>query len=235
VFDNFLLKFDEAGVNLYFIFPFTIRLQNNFKADKYFELDKEVVVQDYNSQQIAGFIPVRRGQPDRVWDCCAGSGGKSIMAYDLNSNIDLVVSDIRESILVNLKKRFESARVKKYKSLLLDLSNGNTRQSIINNQQSIIIADVPCTGSGTWSRTPEQLFYFNERKIEEYAALQKKIISNIVPNLKPGGILLYITCSVFKKENEAMVTWLKEKLSKKSPINICKKYVTRLATRLTMH
>jgi len=55
------------------------------------------------------------------------------------------------------------------------------------------------------------LFYFNERKIEEYAALQKKIISNIVPNLKPGGILLYITCSVFKKENEAMVTWLKEK------------------------
>jgi 16S rRNA (cytosine967-C5)-methyltransferase len=146
-----------------------------------------------------------------VWDCCAGSGGKSIMAYDLNPAIDLVVSDVRESILANLKKRFEIAGIKNYRSLILDLANGNTQHSIINNQSSIIIADVPCSGSGTWSRTPEQMFYFDAGKIDEYAAIQKKIVSNIIPHLQPGGQLLYITCSVFKKENEELVNYLKEK------------------------
>jgi 16S rRNA (cytosine967-C5)-methyltransferase len=209
--ENTFLKLKEAGVQYEFISPFTIRLPNSFKADKYFDLDEEVVVQDHNSQQIASFIPVRPGRSDRVWDCCAGSGGKSIMAYDLNPAIDLVVSDVRESILANLKKRFEIAGIKNYRSLILDLANGNTQHSIINNQSSIIIADVPCSGSGTWSRTPEQMFYFDAGKIDEYAAIQKKIVSNIIPHLQPGGQLLYITCSVFKKENEELVNYLKEK------------------------
>ena len=209
--EKVLLKLNAAAVEYEFISPFTIRLPNSFKADEYFELDKEVVVQDYNSQQISGFIPVRRGASDRVWDCCAGSGGKSIMAYDLNPGIDLVVSDVRESILANLKKRFERAGIKKYTSVVLDLNNKNNRNSIINNQQTIIIADVPCTGSGTWSRTPEQLAYFDPGKIGEYATLQKGIVSNVVPYLQPGGQLLYITCSVFKKENEEVIYYLEEK------------------------
>ena len=209
--EKIFLKLNGAGIQYEFISPFAIRLPNSFKADKYFELDKEVVVQDYNSQQIAGFIPVRPGRSDLVWDCCAGSGGKSIMTYDVNPEIELTVSDIRKSILVNLEKRFNKAGINKYKSITLDLSKENFQHSIINNQQSIIIADVPCTGSGTWGRTPEQLFYFDARKIDEYAVLQKNIVSNVIPHLRPGGYLLYITCSVFKKENEGAVNYLKEK------------------------
>jgi 16S rRNA (cytosine967-C5)-methyltransferase len=208
--EKVLLKLNEARVEYEFISPFSIRLPNSFKADKYFELDKEVVVQDYNSQQIAGFIPVRGRPSNRVWDCCAGSGGKSIMAYDLNPEIELTVSDVRKSILSNLKKRFERAGINKYRSFTADITNSplTTHHSPFD----LIIADVPCTGSGTWSRTPEQLFYFDHRKIDEYAALQKNIVSNVIPYLLPGGYLLYITCSVFKKENEEVVNFLKEKL-----------------------
>ena len=85
------------------------------------------------------------------------------------------------------------------------------KYSIFNTQFSIILADLPCTGSGTWSRTPEQLFYFDPQKIREYATLQRKILSNVIDQLEPGGHLLYITCSVFKKENEEQVDFMKEK------------------------
>jgi 16S rRNA (cytosine967-C5)-methyltransferase len=93
------------------------------------------------------------------------------------------------------------------------LAKENPPFSTFNSQYSIIIADVPCTGSGTWSRTPEQLYYFDENKIEEYAALQKKILSNVIPHLDPGGYLLYITCSVFKKENEGAVNYIKQEFN----------------------
>jgi len=74
----------------------------------------------------------------------------------------------------------------------------------------MIIADVPCSGSGTWSRTPEQLYFFQEIKIEEYSKLQKRIASNAIPELQPGGSFVYITCSVFKKENEDVAMHIKE-------------------------
>jgi len=205
-------KLKTAGVSYQRVHHSCIALPNATKIEDVIELNKEAVVQDYSSQQVGEFLGlVRPGRSDRVWDCCAGSGGKSIMAFDLNPKIELTVSDVRESILVNLKKRFEKAGIRKYESLMLDLSDENSQHSIFNNQQSIIIADVPCTGSGTWGRTPEQLCYFKRGKIEEYALLQRKIVSNALLQLKPGGHLLYITCSAFKKENEEMVDFLKTK------------------------
>jgi len=130
------------------------------------------------------------------------------MLHDYYPEVDLTVSDKRESIIVNLKKRFKDAGITNYKSFVADLtaSDFGLRSSDFN----LIICDAPCTGSGTWSRTPEQLFYFEKEKISHYAALQKKIISNIIAHLKPGGFLLYITCSVFKKENEEVVDFIKQ-------------------------
>jgi len=205
-------KLQHAKIDFTMISETCLALPNASKVDDVIKLDSEAVIQDYSSQQTGGFISsaiasLQRENPS-VWDCCAGSGGKSIMMHDINQEIDLTVSDVRESILANLKKRFEEAGIKNYKSFIGDLSRN--KSAIINLKSKIIIADVPCTGSGTWSRTPEQLYFFDEREIEKFVTLQKKIVSNVLPHLQQDGIFIYITCSVFKKENEDVVTYIKE-------------------------
>ncbi len=204
-------KLMKAEIHFNEISSSCLALPNNSKLDNILTLNKEAVIQDYSSQRTGEFLKlIVNNKPLKVWDCCAASGGKSILAKDVLGNIDLTVSDVRESILINLKKRFREADISGYKDFVIDLSNKKITDPIINNQYSIIIADVPCSGSGTWGRTPEQLMYFSEKKIEEYAALQKQIVSNIIPHLQPGGYFLYITCSVFKKENEEAVSFIKE-------------------------
>ena len=84
---------------------------------------------------------------------------------------------------------------------------------MISESMDLIIADVPCSGSGTWARTPEQLHFFSKKKIEEYSTLQQKIVSNASEWLKENGYLLYITCSVFKKENEENVVFFQKNLN----------------------
>jgi 16S rRNA (cytosine967-C5)-methyltransferase len=56
----------------------------------------------------------------------------------------------------------------------------------------LVICDAPCSGSGTWSRTPEQLYFFNEKKISEYSILQKNIVGNALKSLKKDGYFLYM-------------------------------------------
>src|SRR6202012_5618700 len=60
----------------------------------------------------------------------------------------------------------------------------------------LVLADVPCTGSGTWGRTPEELCFFNPASILRYSTMQQQILTHIVPNLAPGAWLIYSTCSV---------------------------------------
>ena len=210
-----LRKLDDAGLPYSLVGEDCIALPNSTKIDSLLVLDKEVVIQDYNSQKVLDILkehyPVSAmHQPVSVWDCCAASGGKSLLAYDmLNGKIDLTVSDIRESILVNLRKRFTAAGINKYHSLIADLQTSNPKLQTSN--VDLIICDAPCTGSGTWGRTPEQLCFFSGDRIAEYAARQQQIVSNVIPKLKKGGMFIYITCSVFKAENEEIVDFIKEK------------------------
>ena len=212
----------EAGNRLWvrLIGDHCIELPNSSRIEEITELDKEVVVQDYNSQCIAEYFEmVRPGRSDhfKIWDCCAGSGGKSILAKDVLGDIKLTVSDIRESIISNLKKRFQKAGISNFSGMIIDLSASGSRfpapppgSRHSTSSYDLILCDAPCTGSGTWSRTPEQLYFFEETVIDQYASLQKKIVSNAMPALAPGGYFLYLTCSVFKKENEAIVEFIKE-------------------------
>ena len=188
-----------------------IRLPNSSKIDEVVVVNKEVVVQDYSSQRVGEILKLYQSQisnsPSKIsiWDCCAASGGKSILAKDILKNINLTVSDIRPSILANLRKRFAEAGLNGYQSFIADATIANPGQ-----QFDLVVADVPCSGSGTWARTPEQLIYFDEKEVDRFAALQQRILSNVINYLKPGGHLLFITCSVFAKENEDQVYFLQQ-------------------------
>lgn len=187
-----------------------LALPNASKVDNILNLDEEAVVQDHSSQCIGELLSVIELQSSiDLWDCCAASGGKSILAVDFLQNIQLTVSDIRSSMLQNLKQRFTSAGIKKYHSFTADLSQ--TIKHPLIHPFNLIICDAPCSGSGTWSRTPEQLYFFDRATIDVYAALQQKIVSNVLPHLITGGYFLYITCSVFKQENEEAVAFILQK------------------------
>lgn len=185
----------------------TIVVESAAKLDGILDLNKEVVVQDLNSQRVGEMLLIPSFQQTiNVWDCCAASGGKSIMAVDFLKKITLTVSDIRESIISNLKRRFSEAGITNYRSFVADITNADAiRSSIKIITYDLVICDAPCSGSGTWGRTPEQLLFFKEKEIDRYSQLQQKISDNTIPFVKAGGYLLYITCSVFTKENEEVV------------------------------
>lgn len=206
-------KLQQAGIVFEMPGDACIALPNATKIDTVLEIDKEVVIQDLNSQKVLQGIrhPASHNEYSAsVWDCCAASGGKSILLYDmLDGKINLTVSDIRESILSNLIQRFETAGIKNYRSFIADLTSFNDQQPTVNFQ--LIICDAPCTGSGTWSRTPEQLYYLKRKTVDVYMAMQQQIVSHVIPQLAQAGIFVYITCSVFKHENEEIVDFIKEK------------------------
>ncbi len=190
-----------------------VALPNATKLEEIVVLNKEAVVQDKNSQQVFNYLDSlpEPTQKIPVWDCCAASGGKSILLFDkLKKNIKLTVSDIRPAILHNCKKRLQEAGINIHYAFVADVSK--PLKEAIDKEFSIIVCDAPCTGSGTWSRTPEQLAYFNKKSIEEFSALQTNIASNAAGYLATGGLFFYITCSVFAQENETVVAALQKEL-----------------------
>ncbi len=169
---------------------------------------EDYVVQDWASQQSVHFLlencDLKPGK--KVWDCCAGAGGKSLMVTDLAPGAEILATDIRASILSNLTARFRRYRLPVPKTALADVSDPAALQMAIPGALfDLIISDAPCSGSGTWERTPEQYHFFRRESLKAMYERQLKIASNIAPFLKPGGTLAYITCSVFKEENEAVV------------------------------
>lgn len=187
----------------------TLAVSNGTKLDKVLESQLSYQVQDLSSQQTGTFF---QPQPwDKWWDCCAASGGKSLLLHDLEPKVELLVSDVRENSLNNLEERFRDARLKKYQKKVLDLLQNND-QDLHHYEFDGIILDAPCSGSGTWGRTPEMLYYFEKHKISYFSKLQQTIAANVVKYLKEGKPLIYITCSVFKQENEDVIAYLVENL-----------------------
>jgi 16S rRNA (cytosine967-C5)-methyltransferase len=199
----------EAGVVFDKISEDCWRLPNGCPVDKLLPADK-YVVQDWASQQSIRQVAAACGEmPARVWDVCSGAGGKSIFLKDHWRSFSLLATDIRERILQNLKTRFQLYQIDNFKTLVLDTAHQDqVRQKLGRQTFDLVLCDVPCSGSGTWARTPEQFHFFKQENLQHFQALQYPIVANAGQYLKPGGLLAYITCSVFEAENEAVTARL---------------------------
>ncbi|HXH99028.1 MAG TPA: hypothetical protein VNI52_02080 [Sphingobacteriaceae bacterium] len=217
-------KLTESDIHFTEIYPQTLALPNGTKLHELFPAAELVPfeIQDLSSQRTGNFFEA--GENEYWWDACAGSGGKSIHLFHSQPGIRLLVTDIRESVLTNLDARFQNAGIRVYQKKVIDLLQ-NPAPILHHFEFDGIILDAPCTGSGTWGRTPEMISQFHERKLMQFQGLQKTIASQVINYLKPGSPLIYITCSVFKEENEDVVNYLiREKGLKLDKMEVIKGY-----------
>ncbi|MFT5725865.1 MAG: 16S rRNA (cytosine967-C5)-methyltransferase [Bacteroidia bacterium] len=172
-----------------------------------------VEIQDFSSQKVYGDLNLDGVRT--VWDCCCASGGKSLALLDRAKPVQIYGSDSRKSILSNFIKRTGRHRFRVW-SAVIDLSHVVSKLKFSSKQNEVeinspsfdlIIADLPCSGSGTWNRNPEFKHAFNH-EVDKYCKLQNQIVKHAWEFLKPGGRLLYTTCSVYEVENEALIAAL---------------------------
>ncbi len=176
-------------------------------------IQQAIEVQDIASQ--LSLIDVSFNDNDKVWDCCAASGGKSLLMHSLNTKIELYVSDVRQKIMLNLEERFKKVGIGNSFKALVDLNtpvseilfeNNKERKKAKVNYFDTILVDAPCSGSGTWRRNPERLLTVTEGEISTYIQLQKNITHHASHFLKPGGKLIYLTCSLYQNEDSNIIS-----------------------------
>jgi len=183
-----------------------LSLKNGAPIDKLLQ-PAWYAVQDASSQKTGSYFHAKPGE--QWWDCCSGAGGKSLLLKDIQQGVNLTVSDKRTTILHNLSERFKLYGHQAPEQIVLDMADSAAVKRTMGSRRfDNIICDVPCSGAGTWARTPEQLYFFEEALIGRFATLQQTIAGNAIQYLKPGGRMIYITCSVFRQENEDVVAAL---------------------------
>jgi 16S rRNA (cytosine967-C5)-methyltransferase len=156
-------------------------------------------IQDYASQKVCEYFSV---EPYSIWwDACCGSGGKTMLLADRYSQSSFVCSDIRSSIIENLKERVGRSGLSNISYTVLDASLAHP----VDFKFQGVLVDAPCSGSGTWRRNPENLSFFNENRIPDFTERQLTILNQVKNAVASKGWLVYMTCSLFYDENEKLV------------------------------
>jgi 16S rRNA C967 or C1407 C5-methylase (RsmB/RsmF family) len=158
-------------------------------------------IQDISSFQIIS-ENIEYFTDKRVWDACSGAGGKALSIARIGQPKELICTDIRENILENLRKRFKNSPYHTPQCFILDIGLDALNDQVKKSQ--VIFADVPCSGSGTWRRSPEQLNAFSSDSLGKYTTKQAIILNRLL-GIKTANTIIYCTCSVFKEENEDLV------------------------------
>jgi 16S rRNA (cytosine967-C5)-methyltransferase len=170
-------------------------------------LDQGILeIQDYASQKIGTAVDLT-GEP-LIWDSCAGGGGKTLhLAAGLQGRGLIFASDIRSYKLEEVKRRAARAGFSRVRTLPW---NGESLPQFPiewqkNGGVDVILIDAPCTGTGTWRRSPDSKYRCHERELKDLQALQISLFQKVLPALKKGGQLVYATCSWLPDENEDVV------------------------------
>jgi 16S rRNA (cytosine967-C5)-methyltransferase len=184
--------------------PLGIRLAGRVAMAKHAWLeDGRLEVQDEGSQLIGYAVAPKRS--DMVVDFCAGAGGKTLLLGALmRSQGRLYAFDVANRRLANLAPRLKRSGLSNVHPQLLD-GERDTRVKRLAGKIDRVLVDAPCTGFGTLRRNPDLKWRQPETAVAELAAKQATILAAAATLVKPGGRLVYATCSVLPDENEAIV------------------------------
>ncbi|MBL8497398.1 methyltransferase domain-containing protein [Nitrosomonas sp. JL21] len=164
----------------------------------------KIEVQDEGSQLLGYLLAPKRGE--MVVDFCAGAGGKSLLLGALmNSKGRLYAFDVSEKRLENLKPRFKRSGLSNLHAQRIAHENDSKVKRLAGKIDRVLV-DAPCSGLGTLRRNPDLKWRQSPQSIEELKTKQAGILSAAAHLLKPGGRLVYATCSFLPEENQAIVT-----------------------------
>ncbi len=159
-------------------------------------------VQGESSQLIGYLLDPQSGE--RILDACAAPGGKAThLAELMEDRGELIATDISIRGLEKLKQNVQRLGVTSVRAFHADGSKGLAGESALSYDR--ILVDAPCSGLGTLRSHPEAKWQKDEQDIRRLSSLQKKIVGRLSSYLKPGGILVYATCTLTQEENEEVV------------------------------
>ena len=169
-------------------------------------LDGSLEVQDEGSQLLALLLGARRGE--MVCDFCAGAGGKTLaIGAMMASTGRLYAFDVADKRLAQLKPRLARSGLSNVMPQLI-ASENDTRVKRLAGKLDRVLVDAPCSGLGTLRRNPDLKFRQSPESVAELTQKQAAILRAAAKLLKPGGRLVYATCSLLPEENEAIVEGL---------------------------
>jgi 16S rRNA (cytosine967-C5)-methyltransferase len=184
--------------------PHGIRLQEHLSLARLPGLKTgDLEIQDEGSQLVALLVDAKPGE--RVVDFCAGAGGKTLaIAAQMKNKGHVVACDVNETRLKRCAERHRRAGLHNVETRVLA---SETDRWVKRHKGGFdrVLVDAPCSGTGTWRRNPDARWRAPELGLENLVALQARILASAARLVKPGGRLVYATCSILCEENEAQV------------------------------
>ncbi len=167
-------------------------------------------IQDEGSQLIAQFVNCK--PKDHVLDYCSGSGGKTLaFAPNMKQQGQIYLHDIRPHALTAASKRLKRAGIQNAQIL----GPEHAQLKTLKKRMNWVLADVPCSGTGTLKRNPDMKWKFTEEALMRLVEEQRDIFDKALSFLRSDGKIVYATCSLLQIENEHQIRYFMEKYSLK--------------------
>jgi len=164
--------------------------------------DGQVEIQDTGSQLACLAIGAQPGET--IVDLCAGGGGKTLaLAAAMEDQGRLIASVTERGRLSRLVPRAQRAGASIVETRLLDPGKEREGLADLSGTADAVIIDAPCSGTGTWRRNPEARWRLDERELDRLTALQSRLLDIGAELVKPGGRIVYVTCSLLDEEGSS--------------------------------